>query len=80
MEEWFSQWNPVLTLAIACAGLVMVVLNFIWMKKVRREDQSEKLEQKMTDLVDELDKKIVSLGREVSEIQGRLGLPGRHGQ
>ena len=38
MEEWFSQWNPMLTFAIACAGLVMVVLNFIWMKKVRRED------------------------------------------
>ena len=80
MEEWFSQWNPMLTFAIACAGLVMVVLNFIWMKKVRREDQSEKLEQKMTDLVDELDKNIVSLGREVSEIQGRLGIPRRHGQ
>ena len=80
MEEWFSQWNPVLTVAIACTGLVIAVLNSIWMKKVRREDQSEKIEQKMTDLVDELDKKIVSLGREVSEIQGRLGIPRRHGQ
>ena len=77
MLEWFSQWNPMLTTILAFATLVFLVLNYILVLKVRREDQSKELEQKMTELVDNLSKEIVSLGREVSEIQGFLQMRGK---
>ena len=74
MLEWFSQWNPVLTFLLAIGTFIVLVLTFSWTRKVRREDQGQELEKKMTDLVNKLDKNIVSLGREVSEIQGHLGI------
>ena len=78
MIEWFSQWNPVLTFLLAVGTFVLLVFNFFWIRKVREEDQGHKLETEMTNLVNKLDEKIVSLGREVSEIQGRLGIHKRH--
>lgn len=65
MQEWFV---PILT----GVNLVLFILNSIWARKVRRQDQMEKLEDKMTEKLDKLGEKIVELGREVSEIKGRI--------
>ena len=78
MQEWLAQWNWLLPLIIAVTSLAITIWNFFWVRKVRREDQREKLEKKMTELLDKLDTKIVALGREVSEIQGHLGITTRN--
>ena len=79
MGEWAAQWNLyVYTLVFSAINLAMVIWNFLWGRKVRREDQSEKLEKRMTDLFRNVDNKVVALGREVSEIQGHLAITQRH--
>ena len=76
MQEGFAQWQSLLVLILTGINLVLFILNSIWARKVRRQDQRQKqieeLDARMTKILDKLDDEIVKLGREVSEIKGRI--------
>ena len=73
MQEWFAQWQSLLTtIIIPGVSLSIVIWNSIWVRKVRRQDQKEALEDKMTKRLDKLDAKILDLVSDVGKIIGRL--------
>ena len=73
MQEWFAQWQSLLTtIIIPGVSLVIVIWNSIWARRMRRQDQKEALEDKMTKRLDKLDAKILDLVSDVGKIIGRL--------
>ena len=72
MYEWFVQWLPLSVPLFTLVNLIILICNSNWARRIRRQDQMKNLEDKMTEKLDNLGDKIAGLGREVSEIKGRI--------
>jgi hypothetical protein len=72
MYEWFVKWLPLSVPVFTLVNLIILMCNFNWARRMRRQDQMTDLEDKMTEKLDRLGDKIAGLGREVSEIKGRI--------
>ena len=72
--EKFLAFAPI---TISCATLGFVIWQTRFAKKTRTEDKEETFEANLTKLINDVDAKVNDLGREVSHIQGRLGVTTR---